>query len=67
MGTSLDSFNHSFTLGRKLDVSPGDITEMDVIGYDAATVPEPSTFVLLGSGLAIALATLPIKKLSIRR
>ena len=46
-GASLDSFNAFLTRGAELDVSAGDITEMDVIGYDA-TIPEPPTLTLVG-------------------
>jgi hypothetical protein len=54
-GLTTDSYNASLTLGQKLDATPGDITEMDVIGYNraTATVPEPSTFVLFVAGLVI--------------
>jgi Dockerin type I domain len=33
-GATYDSYNASLTAGVELDVSPGDITAMDVIGYD---------------------------------
>ena len=44
-GLTLDSYNHSLSVGNELDTSVGDIIEMDVIGYNTA-VPEPSTFVV---------------------
>jgi hypothetical protein len=53
-GATLDSFNHALTLGKELDVSAGDITEMDVIGFDPA-VPEPATFTLIGFGIAASI------------
>jgi hypothetical protein len=53
-GATLDSFNHSLTIGKELDISPGDITEMDVIGYNLAT-PEPTTFALFGFGVAVVI------------
>ena len=46
-GATLDSYNAFLTRGAELDVSSGDITEMDAIGYDA-TVPEPPTVTLVG-------------------
>lgn len=61
-GATLDSFNHSLALGKELDVSAGDITEMDVLGYDRTAVPEPASILLLGSILAITFVTLRNKK-----
>jgi hypothetical protein len=46
-GATLDSYNAFLTRGAELDVSLGDLNEMDVIGYDAA-VPEPPTLTLVG-------------------
>jgi hypothetical protein len=46
-GATLDSYNAFLTRGAELDVSSGDIAEMDAIGYDAA-VPEPPTLTLVG-------------------
>jgi hypothetical protein len=55
-GATLDSFNHALTLGKELDVTAGDITLMDVIGYDPATAtPEPATFALFGFGIAASI------------
>jgi len=51
LGLTLDSFNHNLTIGKELDVTPGDIVEMDAIGYDLAA-PEPATFTLFGLALA---------------
>lgn len=48
-----DSYDAFLWTGAKFDVSAGDITTMDVIGYDA--VPEPRTLELTGLALAIAL------------
>lgn len=47
-GATRDSYNAFLTPGVELDVSSGDISEMDVIGYDAAAVPEPPTLTLVG-------------------
>ncbi len=41
------------TVGVKMGVSAGDITVMDVIGYNVA-VPEPTTLTLLGIGGVVA-------------
>ena len=38
-GATLDSFNHSLTVGRELPVSEGDLVLMDVIGYDRVIAP----------------------------
>lgn len=46
-GATPDSYNAFLTRGVELDVSSGDVTEMDAIGYDA-TVPEPPTLTLVG-------------------
>jgi hypothetical protein len=54
-GLTLDSYNHSLALGQELDASAGDITEMDVIGYDPAVVPEPATVTLLAFGLSVGI------------
>ena len=48
-GATVDSFNESPTIGVQMGVSAGDITVMDVIGYNVA-VPEPTTLTLLGIG-----------------
>ena len=40
-GATLDPYNAFLTSGQKLDASAGDITEMDVIGWDRA-VPPPA-------------------------
>jgi hypothetical protein len=39
-GLTFDSYNNSLSSGHKLDISAGDITEMDAIGWDLA-VPSP--------------------------
>lgn len=54
-GATPDSFNAFVTPGIKVDVSSGDLNEMDAIGYDAP-VPEPPTLTLVGlatSGLLL--------------
>lgn len=51
-GATLDSYNAFLALGRELPVTAGDITEMDVIGYDPAT-PEPASLALCGFGVAV--------------
>uniref|UniRef100_Q01TP5 Ice-binding protein C-terminal domain-containing protein n=1 Tax=Solibacter usitatus (strain Ellin6076) TaxID=234267 RepID=Q01TP5_SOLUE len=61
-GATLDSFNHNLTLGKELDVTPGDITVTDVIGYDLAA-PEPSTFALFALGIA---ATIYLRRQEVR-
>lgn len=53
-GATPDSYNAFLTRGARLDVSSGDITEMDVIGYDAA-VPEPPTLTLVGIAVGMLL------------
>jgi PEP-CTERM motif len=50
-GATVDSYNAFATLGAALLVSPGDIREMNVIGYDLAVVPEPGSLGLLGAAL----------------
>jgi hypothetical protein len=44
-GLTLDSYDAVVPTGAELPVSAGDITEMDVIGYDVA-VPEPGSLAL---------------------
>ena len=51
-GATPDSYNAFLTRGAELDVSAGDITEMDAIGYDVA-VPEPPTLTLVGLATAV--------------
>jgi hypothetical protein len=51
-GASLDSYNAILTIGVLLPTPAGDLTVMDVLGYDPAVVAEPATLVLLGAGLA---------------
>lgn len=53
LGVTADSYNAFLRLGQQLNVSAGDITEMDVIGYDA--VPEPKALGLSAFGAAILL------------
>ena len=55
-GATLDSYNAFLALGKELDVSAGDLTEMDVIGYDpAAASPEPATLTLFAVAFAVSL------------
>jgi len=54
-GRTLDSYNAFFNSGVEMPVSAGDLTLMDVIGYDRA-VPEPASMTLLAVG-AIGLLT----------
>jgi hypothetical protein len=52
LGLTPDAFNHSLSTNLLEPFSAGDITEMDVIGYDlAARVPEPASLAILGTGL----------------
>ena len=50
-GLTLDPYNAFLTSGKQLSESPGDMTLMDVIGWDLAT-PEPGTFSLVFIGVA---------------
>jgi PEP-CTERM motif len=54
-GATIDPFNAFLTLGKAEVLSAGDLTEMDVLGYDrtAAAVPEPATLMLFSTGLLI--------------
>jgi hypothetical protein len=61
-GLTLDSYNAFLTLGQKLDATPGDITEMDVIGYNRATVPEPNTSLLFVAGFVILVALAKLER-----
>jgi hypothetical protein len=61
-GGTLDSNNAFLAVGQQLNISAGDVTLMDVIGYDLAApapapapAPEPRSWVLLGIGLAFLL------------
>ena len=47
-----DAFNAFFYYGQLLTMSPGDIREMNALGWDPLTVaiPEPATWALLGLG-----------------
>ncbi|MDB5293343.1 MAG: hypothetical protein JWL69_4584 [Phycisphaerales bacterium] len=51
VGLTPDPYNRALNIGTKLDPSPGDITLMDVVGYDRA-IPEPATLSLIGLGAA---------------
>jgi len=48
-GATFDAYNAFLTRGQVMRTSPGDLTVMDALGYDR--VPEPATWLLLGSGL----------------
>ena len=51
-GLTPDSFNHSLSKGLEEPFTPGDLTVMDVIGYDPAQrVPEPASIVILATAL----------------
>ena len=54
-GATADSFNAFSNSGVRNDVSVGDLTQMDVLGYDRAVnaVPEPATMTLVGFGLSL--------------
>jgi len=45
-----DSYDVGATAGSALLLTPVDLTAMNVIGYNLAAVPEPSTWALLASG-----------------
>jgi hypothetical protein len=64
-GNTLDSYNESLTLGKELDVTPGDVALMDVIGYDL--VPEPATWKLFCVAFAVWLAAWPVGRIRRRR
>jgi hypothetical protein len=55
-GNTLDSYNASLNSGVEEPVSAGDITLMDVLGYDlAVAAPEPASITLLAwAGLTLA-------------
>ena len=54
-GNTIDAFNHIATSGVLLPFSAGDTTMMDVIGYDLASVPEPSSQTLMTTAIALSL------------
>ncbi|HWY75954.1 MAG TPA: NF038122 family metalloprotease [Verrucomicrobiae bacterium] len=47
LGSTLDSYDEALTQGQKLNISAGDLTEMDVLGYDRV-VPSPSLVIARG-------------------
>jgi len=51
-GLTVDAFNAFSNPGHLEPLSSGDLTLMDVIGYNLIPVPEPSTSLLLGGGVA---------------
>jgi hypothetical protein len=51
LGLTPDAFNHSLSPGQEEPFTGGDLTLMDVIGYDPAVVPEPSALALLCASL----------------
>ena len=51
LGLTPDAFNHSLSSGQEEPFTGGDLTLMDVIGYDPAAVPEPSALALLCASL----------------
>jgi hypothetical protein len=54
-GIGPDSYNHSLNTNTLETISAGDLTLMDVIGYDAAaaSVPEPSTVFLFAASFLV--------------
>ncbi|MDA8383359.1 MAG: hypothetical protein M0037_09920 [Betaproteobacteria bacterium] len=52
-GLTPDAYNAFAGAGMTLPVSAGDLTALDVIGYDPAPVPLPSAAGLLASGLVV--------------
>jgi hypothetical protein len=52
LGLTSDAFNAYFNYGELLTMSPGDILEMNALGWDpfSSSVPEPATWALLGLG-----------------
>jgi hypothetical protein len=48
-----DAFNHSLIRGQEEPFTAGDLTLMDVIGYDPAAVPEPTTLAILTTCLIV--------------
>ena len=51
LGLTPDAFNHSLSSGQEEPFTEGDLTLMDVIGYDPAAIPEPSALALLCASL----------------
>lgn len=54
-GATLDSYDHSLASGQEEPVSAGDVTLMDVLGYNLTAVPEPSA-VLMASIAILGMA-----------
>ena len=54
-GQTVDAYNAFLARGMILPTSAGDLTEMDVLGYDR-TAPEPATATLVAVGLAVCFA-----------
>jgi len=50
-GATLDSYNHGLSSGQEEPVSAGDVTLMNVLGYNLTAVPEPSAVVLFSFGV----------------
>lgn len=50
-GATRDPYNHDLTKSFEESESAGDVTLMDVLGYDLTAVPEPSVAALLAVGI----------------
>jgi hypothetical protein len=61
-----DPFNASTGTDQAHMLSSADIREMDVIGYDLAAVPEPTSVILLGS-VMVFVAVLAKRRVGLRR
>lgn len=55
------------TPGVDINLGTNELTALDVIGYNLATVPEPSEFLLLGIGLLAVVAGASLPKNSLRK
>jgi hypothetical protein len=51
LGLTPDAFNHALSRGQEEPFTAGDQILMDVVGYDPAAVPEPTTLALLAGPL----------------
>jgi hypothetical protein len=53
LGSTFDSYNVDLTLGREMAISAGDLTEMDVLGYDRVFGPPLLAIASAGPGSAV--------------